>query len=263
MLLTVILIGFLLVIGRVLYMAVGAGVIVIPPPPPRKASKVFSIGLSRTGTTSITVALGRLGWKTYHALIHLAQYPKLGEVGGQARAVKRWSDAFDAFTDIPTSTVYSELAELYPDAKFVLTTRDPDAWAKSMVSFAPKTLVRSAIENSFFHTGGLFRAIYGEDWQQNSFEDWRQIYIDYQQGVQEYFADEQGRLLQLNVTGGEGWQQLAEFLGVEPEEGAFPHVDVMDLTFGLQLREQFGNIFAWLRYALRGGRREARAVERS
>lgn len=252
MLLTIVLIVFLLVIGRVLYMAVGAGVIVIPPPPPRKATKVFSIGLSRTGTTSITVALGKLGWKTYHALIHLAEYPLLGETDKQPRVVKPWADAFDAFTDIPPSTVYGELAELYPNAKFVLTTRDPDAWAKSMVSFAPKTLVRSAVEKTFFHTGGLFRAIYGENWQENSFEDWRQIYIDYQQGVQEYFADKPGRLLQLNVTGGDGWKELTEFLGVKPEEGSFPHVDVMDLTFGKQLRGQLGNILAWPKYWLTG-----------
>lgn len=253
MLLTIFTIVVLLVVGRILYMALGAGVFVIPPPPPRKKTKVFAIGLSRTGTTSITVALGRLGWNTYHALIHLAKYPLLGETGKKAVAVKKWADAFDAFTDIPPSTIYRELAELYPGAVFVLTTRDPDAWAKSMSSFAPKTLAKSAIEKPFFHTGGLFRAIYGENWLENSVDEWRKIYVDYQQGVQEFFADKPGRLLELNVTGGEGWQELAEFLGVEPEEGDFPHMDVMDLTFGQQRRQQLGNIGAWVKYWLTGG----------
>jgi len=253
MLLTIVSVVLLLLIGRVLYMAIGAGVIVIAPPPPRKKIKVFSIGLSRTGTTSMTVALDRLGWKTYHALIHLAKYPLLGETDKQARVVKRWAEAFDAFTDIPPSTVYRELAELYPDARFVLTTRDPDAWAKSMVSFAPKTLSKSVVEKPFFHTGGLFRALYGENWLENSFDDWRQIYIDYEQGVQQFFAGKPGRLLELNVTGGEGWQELAEFLGVESVSGSFPHVDVMDLTFGKQLRTQLSYIPAWLIYILTGG----------
>ena len=252
MLLDVLAIIAVLVVARILYMAVGAGMIIIKPPPPRKKVKVFAIGLSRTGTTSMTVALDHLGWKTYHALIHLAKYPLLGETDKQARVVKRWTDAFDAFTDIPPSTVYRELAELYPDALFVLTTRDCKAWAESMLSFAPKTLSKSAFEKSFFHTGGLFRAIYGEEWLNNSFDDWQQIYNDYQQEVQRFFFDKPGRLLELNITGGEGWEELVEFLKVEPVGGSFPHVDVMDFTFGKQLQTQLAYIPSWLVYFFTG-----------
>jgi hypothetical protein len=37
-----------------------------------------------------------------------------------------------AITDIPCVLFVDELLELFPDAKVVLLTRDPDAWAKSV-----------------------------------------------------------------------------------------------------------------------------------
>lgn len=37
-----------------------------------------------------------------------------------------------AVTDIPCVLFVDELLELFPDAKVVLLTRDPDAWAKSV-----------------------------------------------------------------------------------------------------------------------------------
>lgn len=39
---------------------------------------------------------------------------------------------FAAVTDVPTNAFIAELVELYPDAKVVLVTRDPDRWFNSM-----------------------------------------------------------------------------------------------------------------------------------
>lgn len=35
---------------------------------------------------------------------------------------------FTALVDMPVVAFLPELAELYPDAKFIIVSRDPDAW---------------------------------------------------------------------------------------------------------------------------------------
>jgi hypothetical protein len=226
------------------YVAIAAGILVIPPPPPRRHPKVFCIGLSRTGTTSITMALSRIGWHTYHSLVRLARYPSADEFHGEARVVRRWADAFDAFTDIPPTTVYQELADLYPDSLFILTSRDPEAWANSMVSFI-ETMRPMTLNMPNLPVRDLFRCTYGE-WEENTVEDWKQTYIHYESNVLDFFRDKPGRLLQLNITDGEGWKEIAAFLRVEPPDEPFPHVDVFDLTFRAQVGWQLWNAILWL-----------------
>lgn len=73
--------------------------------------KIFGIGLSKTGTTSLKEALTILGYKSIH-------YP--------------WSmldiHNHDASLDIPVACRYKELDKLYPNSKFILTTRPFDEW---------------------------------------------------------------------------------------------------------------------------------------
>lgn len=76
--------------------------------------RIFGIGLSRTGTLSLAVALRLLGYRTVH-------YPwSLEEI-----------HAHDAATDIPVTRRFAFLQEAYPGAKFVLTTRDTESWLAS------------------------------------------------------------------------------------------------------------------------------------
>ena len=115
----------------VAYLALLSGAWVVPAPADRpKKPKVFCIGLSRTGTSSITVALQRLGYAAHHQCHALALR--------NGRASRFWADAFDAHADIAPATVFEDLATRYPDAKFVLTTREEGAWAKAMVRFCGK-----------------------------------------------------------------------------------------------------------------------------
>jgi hypothetical protein len=94
--------------------------------------KVFGIGLSKTGTTSLFAALHMLGYRagTYRHL--------------RRRELSKWfkgdfsydyiSD-FDAVTDLPIGAFYPALDDRYPGSKFILTTRKKSDWLKSCREF--------------------------------------------------------------------------------------------------------------------------------
>jgi Sulfotransferase domain len=101
--------------------------------------RVVGAGFGRTGTLSLKCALEELGFgPTYHMQevmrrpSHVAtwlRYARSGEVA--------WDDLFSDFesgVDFPVSCVWDQLAAHYPDAKVILTVRDPQAWWDSTAS---------------------------------------------------------------------------------------------------------------------------------
>ncbi len=93
----------LLVCLLVLYLCLLDGVLVVAPPPSERNRKLkcFCIGLSRTGTSSISVALHELGYATHHQCHALV---KPGPPGAPRRADAFWADALDAHADIAPAT---------------------------------------------------------------------------------------------------------------------------------------------------------------
>jgi len=93
----------------------------------RAPPKVFGLGLSRTGTRSLTAALHVLGIDTMHYPMDPASLETL--VRGDARFPLL--DHYDGITDITTIPFFAELDRLHPGAKFILTTRDEASWLRS------------------------------------------------------------------------------------------------------------------------------------
>jgi hypothetical protein len=77
-------------------------------------TKVFGIGLGKTGTKTLTWMLNILGWHTAHHLLDPMQY-----------------DKFDAVTDTPTHVYLLSTDIRYPDSKYILTVRDINSWLDS------------------------------------------------------------------------------------------------------------------------------------
>ena len=115
--------------------SLNCGYLAIPPAPHRlQQSKIFGIGLSRTGTTSLTVALNQAKFPAYHALPHILKW-SLHNVSAPPTLNKWWADAYVGHTDIQASVVFKELAIMYPTAKFVYNRRPPEKWGDSMFQF--------------------------------------------------------------------------------------------------------------------------------
>ena len=165
--------------------------------------KVFGIGLSRTGTVSLTAALKGLGYKAKH-------YPHLLKVIETA-------EAYDAVTDSPVVPYMETLARLYPRARFVLTVRDEEGWLVSCKAhYALKPIERIMAWKLWNR-----RATFGIETYDP--EVFRRVYREHVARARAFFANERARLLELNICGGEGYERLCPFLGVPVLDEAFPH----------------------------------------
>jgi hypothetical protein len=98
--------------------------------------KVIGAGLPRTATLTQKVALEMLGvGPCYHMVNVLSdlQLVDLWRDAYEGRADwERILGGFESTVDWPGGFFYRELMDAYPDAKVLLSVRDPAAWEKSM-----------------------------------------------------------------------------------------------------------------------------------
>lgn len=199
--------------------------------PAEGVSKVFGIGLSHTGTKSLSVALRHLGIDTVH-------YPNdertLADlIRGDGRLTV--AEQFDGITDITTIPFLHEFDRHFPGAKYILTVRDESSWLASCR--------KHWAERPPFHQGErkengthmevrrfLRAAVYGS----YEFEEQRfaRIAREHEQRVRDYFSERPADLLVLNIVGGEGWEKLAPFLGCDIPNRKFPHRMTPSHTWG-------------------------------
>ena len=186
--------------------------------------QVIGAGFGRTGTMSLKLALEQLGFGPCHHMI---------EVVGHPESVPLWLEAADgradwdrifkgyrAAVDWPTATFYKELADHYPDAKVILTERDPESWFRStqatIFSFPvdPETtdpwqqMVQRVV-------GGLF------DLDMHNHDKVISVYKAHNARVREVIPPE--RLLVYEVA--QGWEPLCRFLGVPVPASPMPKVN--------------------------------------
>ncbi|KAF8587165.1 hypothetical protein K439DRAFT_862684 [Ramaria rubella] len=112
--------------------------------------KVICLGLGRTGTSSLRDALEIIGFgPCYHMSVvfredceDMATWCKVGEGNATMEDIRSLLDPYGSILDYPAAIYGQELYAAYPDAKYILTTRDPAKWAKSMNN----TILRFATE---------------------------------------------------------------------------------------------------------------------
>lgn len=103
------------------------------------AIKIIGVGLGRTGTYSLKLAISQLGHGPCHHMEEVvkkmdSQVPLWSEaVNGNAD----WAEIYEGYNsavDWPTASFFHELIKEYPKAKFILTERNPENWADSFGS---------------------------------------------------------------------------------------------------------------------------------
>ncbi|MFF3002281.1 sulfotransferase family protein [Kitasatospora sp. NPDC057940] len=188
----------------------------LPRPP-----KIFGVGLTRTGTRSLTAALGVLGFDVVHYPVDRATYRTL--LAGSARFPLL--ESHDGITDITVVPYYQDLDLAWPGSKFVLTVREEEGWLRSCRAHWGRPLPEEAVRSEVHLELQRFlrSAVYGC----HAFhaERFRGVHRRHVAGVTGYFAGREDDLLVLDVVGGEGYERLAPFLGVPVPEGPFPHVN--------------------------------------
>lgn len=182
--------------------------------------KIFGIGLSKTGTTSLAHALELLGYKTrdYPGLVHYSP-------GDLTSIDAGLLDTHDALTDTPIPSFYRELDARYPDAKFILTVRDAEGWLKS----CKKQFTQKLADKQNDAHNQLFMDIYGCTMFDE--QKFRAAYDRFINGVQDYFNGRPGKLLIMNVVAGDGWETLCPFLNKSIPDIPFPKANVTQIRW--------------------------------
>ena len=197
--------------------------------------QVIGAGLGRTGTLSLKAALEELGFaKCYHPLRVVASMDQARTWDAAARGEPvDWDRLFAGFratVDLPGCVFYRELLAKYPEAKVILTVRDPERWydsTRQTIHFADKTFPKWTILLLSRRKRVFQRLLDGlrDKLFQSRFED-RSFAIEVfnrhnEQVRRDVPAD---RLLVYEVS--QGWGPLCAFLGVPiPEGKPFPHLN--------------------------------------
>jgi hypothetical protein len=177
--------------------------------------KVFGVGLSKTGTSSLCEALQVLGYRSVHNPTDDNSINAL--LTGRLRCPAIESN--DAVCDIVFSRHFRELDRLYPGSMFILTTRERSAWHKSC---ARHWSARSVRRDHLWNEDLVDFNVYGTAiYQERLFDD---TYESHRSSVIDYFKDRPKQLLCMDICAGDGWHQLCGFLGNKIPLIAFPHI---------------------------------------
>ncbi|KAM0717769.1 hypothetical protein Q7P37_006101 [Cladosporium fusiforme] len=221
-------------------------------PSPGTSLLVIGAGLPRTGTASFSEALRILLRKpVYHGGTQICLGPETDvltwneilyrnppeakeNVEFVKKKLKSLLQGFAAVTDCPGHLYVGELMELYPDAKVICTTRDPEKWAKSMGAVSSEVKAQYFLRFALFllpslrHFPDYVDAMIVGRWEKlyghpsgDPFLANRQIYDRHMEYLIRTVPSE--KLVFFDVK--EGWGPLCKALGVPVPDVEFPRVN--------------------------------------
>jgi len=161
-------------------------------------SKIFGIGLAKTGTTSLNDAFAILG---------------ISSIGcpDSISAIRK----FDAATDGIVAAQFEELDRAYPGSKYIYTVRDRESWVKSYTRHYQRK------QASLQGHEELTKSLYGTTGTEE--DVLLDAYDRHERHVLEYFRNRPDDLLIIDICGGSAdWQALCDFLGKPVPNEPFP-----------------------------------------
>jgi hypothetical protein len=212
------------------------------------STKVFCIGLNKTGTTSMEKYFSLLGYNVCdqvecEILTHniLTQSHKIGiNVVTELECTDLFNlvEQCNFFQDIPFSLpyFYRILLEKYPDSKFIFTIRkNGEEWANSLIKFHTVTFDKEIITNhkgyninKIYHYNSIIRHLFismGFTDNENWYDKQRlmNFYENYINDVSRDFKDNENFLL-LDINNPAKKQLIDQFLNLETNNITFPHL---------------------------------------
>lgn len=178
-------------------------------------NKVFCLGFQKSGTSSLGLALSRLGYR----VAGYWQFRDLGERTEVSMDVlleraKSLVGQFDAFKDTPWPVLYRDLDRLYPNSKFIHIVRDPQRW------------IASAVGDFKAWPNPIHKAIYGTAFPAGNEASWIERYERHNAEVIEYFTGRSEDFVSLDLERNEvGWDAICGFLGHPVPDEPWPHAN--------------------------------------
>jgi hypothetical protein len=195
--------------------------------------KVIGAGFGRTGTLSLKLALEELGLGPCYHMIETIAHPAhdamwLALAKGETSDWRPILAGYASIVDWPGLLIWRELAAVNPQAKIILTVRDPPTWYASaaatifarMTDFASLRADPDAVDPVRRRHMEMVNTIVVEKTFRGSLERSHAI------GVFNAHNDEVRRSVPperlLVYESGEGWGPLCAFLGVPAPQAPFP-----------------------------------------
>jgi hypothetical protein len=188
-------------------------------------TRIFGIGMHKTGTTSLHSALQILGydaahWKSAHWAKSIwremnAPHPGLDEDGFQIPySIYAKSPTLErsyALCDLPIPLLFRELDEGYRGSKFILTTRNEDRWLTSVKNHwdPDRNKFRAGWDSDPF-THKVHKLLYGQ--KGFNADLFRARFRRHNAEVLAHFKNRPDDLLVMDMDDGAGWPQLCGFL---------------------------------------------------
>lgn len=197
---------------------------------PSQDEKIFNIGFHRTGTRSFTVYMESLGFRAKHWPVVVDGVSYRDTVfpyrDSRRRVVDHLYplfDRWDAFADVPFPALYDDLDRLYPNAKFVLVTRDLDDWWESLVRHW--RLERKGARNIGMYEYIQYNRYASPAIRRVSIDDGpllKGLHATHVDAVRAYFAGQSDRFLEVALEDPEIGAKIAAFVG-KPADVPYPH----------------------------------------
>jgi len=194
--------------------------------------KVIGAGLGRTGTMTLKLALERLGFGPCHHMVEVLANP--GQVDFWNRAAVSddvdWEEVYGDYTatvDWPGCHFFAELAARYPDAKVILSRRDPERWYESMSETILKSMEMMGLATGEeipadhpMRFGGIIIAqkTFGCDFSREN------VIAAFKRHEEKVIATIPAERL-LIFEARQGWEPLCDFLGVPVPDEDFPRTN--------------------------------------
>lgn len=191
--------------------------------------RAIGAGFGRTGTLSLRQALVHLGFAPCDHMRENVDHPERFDLWKEALRRKQageridWRpllDGYQAIVDWPGAYFWRELTAAHPEAKVILTVRDPGRWYESVrTTIFPFLASLEKPGESRLAGAVIVDATF--DRRVDDRAHCEAVFAQHNAAVQT--AIPAGRLLVFEVK--EGWEPLCAFLGVPVPDEPFPHAN--------------------------------------
>ncbi len=174
--------------------------------------KVFVLSLHRCGTRSTDRLLRDLGYSTVHwGRMVVREKPFAGLTRADAfAAFLPVLGRFDGFSDVPFNCFFEDLDRTFPDARFLLLTRDVEGWIRSVRDHIGDRGL-SPFEALQYGLHGDIPSPYITDWTDAQLGGFHEAHI---RAVRRHFASRPGKLLVRDLHADAG-PAICAFLGAD------------------------------------------------
>ena len=196
--------------------------------------KVIGAGFGRNGTMSLKLALEQLGFDRCYHMMTLDQEKDedlvwLSACRGEPVDFDKLFEGYQASVDWPSCNFWREQLAWYPQAKVILSERDPERWYKSIMStiYAASVAMKDVDDPLMQRRSQMVFELIWDGLFDGRMDDEAHVidvYLKHNQQVKDEVPAD--KLLVFESS--QGWAPLCDFLEVPVPDGPYPRTNTTE-----------------------------------